>query len=303
MASDPKDLITEQTRMFLERIPESTLSFAKPLPLPSNQPISQLPYSRLIFVISGVKPISFSNGNEIVDVAMRPGDVLFAKPYGWSAPKWDKPHRFLSIVFNQDFIRFVYVKNILEQMTSPLGPKFKNWYHTSHELCRTGTLLLSACNAFASGQHVPERAGIEILTALMRVVLHQLETDEPSGQGKAYDTWQMIRDFMRENSQMPITRESVANHFRLNASYLSRLFQKHGEGFNQYLRRLRLEHARHLLDERQQLTIGEISFRCGFNSTGYFIKSFTQSYGTTPGGYRHTLSQCHNSAIKGTFVA
>ena len=47
-----------------------------------------------------------------------------------------------------------------------------------------------------------------------------------------------------------------------------------------------MEQAKHLLLEHPDLNIGEIAFRCGFNSTGYFIKTFTQYYGTTPGIFR-----------------
>ena len=285
MANDYKALIQQEAEKVLEQLPESTLIFARPFPMPPYQPYSLIPSSRIIAVLSGRKPIGYTNGEDIIDTEMGVGDVLYAEPYGWTNPLWTKQHTFLSIVFHHNHIRFLYIKNIPEFVTSPHGPDSRYWYHTSHGLCRTGTMLLSALNSLGAEYNKHELAGIEILTALVRIALDQFKSDKTEDNGKAHNTWQNIRNFMRENSHMQITRESVASHFMLNPSYLSRLFQKHGEGFNSYLRRLRLEQARHML-EQQDLTIDEISYRCGFNSTGYFIKTFANAYGTTPGFYR-----------------
>lgn len=284
MSYDNKALIQQHTERIIEQLQESTLLFARSFPMPPYQPFSLIPEPRIIAVLSGRKPIAYTNGEDIIDTEMGPGDVLFAEPYGWTNPLWTKPHTFISIVFHHNYIRFLYINTIPELVVPPYGPD-SNWYHTSHGLCRAGAMLLSALNSLAAEYKQQELVGIETLTALMRLALYQLKYDEAEDNSKAHGTWQSIRNFIRENSHMQITRESVASRFKLSPSYLSRLFQKHGEGFNAYLRRLRLEQAVHMLEQRH-LTVDEISYRCGFNSTGYFIKTFTNAYGTTPGFYR-----------------
>ena len=52
-----------------------------------------------------------------------------------------------------------------------------------------------------------------------------------------------------------------------------------------YLREYRLERACELLTETN-LSLAEIASACGFQDMSYFSKSFRESKGTTPTGYR-----------------
>src|SRR5690606_30040058 len=80
--------------------------------------------------------------------------------------------------------------------------------------------------------------------------------------------------------------QSIADHVYLNASYLSKVYKlETGEGISEYLSRLRMEAAAHMLRNTSE-KIYEISTRVGYNKTSYFIKVFKERYGVTPQEYR-----------------
>jgi len=54
----------------------------------------------------------------------------------------------------------------------------------------------------------------------------------------------------------------------------------------EYIFRIKIVHASHLLLERDELTVKEIGAKIGFYSYNYFIYIFKKFYGTTPGRYR-----------------
>ena len=53
----------------------------------------------------------------------------------------------------------------------------------------------------------------------------------------------------------------------------------------EYLRRARLEHARHLLEVSHE-SIQDISDRLQFSSRNHFSKAFSKQYGISPSAYR-----------------
>ena len=72
-------------------------------------------------------------------------------------------------------------------------------------------------------------------------------------------------------------------------SYFSRLFhEKCGCTFPDYLVALRIERARELLLERENLSIQEICELVGYSNASYFTTSFKKKYGMTPGQFRRS---------------
>jgi xylan 1,4-beta-xylosidase len=95
--------------------------------------------------------------------------------------------------------------------------------------------------------------------------------------------------YIREHFCEAITIQEVAEHVYLSKSYLSREFQNQmGVSFSDYLRKMRLEKAAHLLSTGTQ-SVTDIALECGFSNTNTFIVNFRQEYGKTPNVYRkHT---------------
>lgn len=94
-----------------------------------------------------------------------------------------------------------------------------------------------------------------------------------------------ILQFMQGNCDT-VTRESVANAFHYNPSYLSRLIKKAtGQSFTELLTDIRLTKAQELLTNTA-LPIGEITQIVGLSSVSNFHKLFRKKYNESPGTYR-----------------
>jgi transcriptional regulator GlxA family with amidase domain len=92
--------------------------------------------------------------------------------------------------------------------------------------------------------------------------------------------------FMNSNLERPISLTEMAAIARLSPSHLSHLF-KTQTGFSpgEYLRRLRMEKASHLL-ATTLLSIKEIMAVVGYNNRSNFLRHFRRYYGAAPSEYR-----------------
>jgi two-component system, response regulator YesN len=89
-----------------------------------------------------------------------------------------------------------------------------------------------------------------------------------------------------------ISSTEVAEHLHLNSSYFSRMYKKEtGEGFVEYVTRVKMEKALELLDQSIK-SVEQISYELGFESKSYFLKTFKRFYGLSPKSlkYKNRLS-------------
>ncbi len=83
-----------------------------------------------------------------------------------------------------------------------------------------------------------------------------------------------------------LTNQDIAAHFNYHPYYLSRLMREHTEmSLHQYLLWYRVNIARNYL-LTTAYSIEEVSWQSGFGSAAYFIKTFREHTGMTPGKYR-----------------
>lgn len=132
------------------------------------------------------------------------------------------------------------------------------------------------------------------------------------------DTWLLLMDDIRENPDKrisigaeqkdrlrdmiayihrhyteKITLSEIAETARISEREASRCFKKNiGQSPVEYLISYRLNESKKLLRERN-LTVTEVSQRCGFSDSAYFGKAFRKSYGMTPREYRSTSCPLH----------
>lgn len=84
-----------------------------------------------------------------------------------------------------------------------------------------------------------------------------------------------------------ISLTEVAAHLHLNSSYFSRMYKKEtGEGFVEYVTRLKMEKAIELLNQSIK-SVEQIAYELGFESKSYFLKIFKRFYGLSPKSYKH----------------
>ena len=92
--------------------------------------------------------------------------------------------------------------------------------------------------------------------------------------------------YIHNNFEKEITMKSIAEHMNINVSTLSTEFNSQFHcSFNDYLGRIRLEHAAHIL-KHTQMTIAQTASACGFSSARYFTYSFRKYFDVPPSEYR-----------------
>lgn len=81
--------------------------------------------------------------------------------------------------------------------------------------------------------------------------------------------------------------ESIAAAMCMSSKQLRRkLLAITGEATSSYVLHLRLNKAKELLDQSQDLNIGDIALRCGFEDNAHFARAFKQYFRLTPTQYR-----------------
>lgn len=84
-----------------------------------------------------------------------------------------------------------------------------------------------------------------------------------------------------------ISLTDVSEHLHLNSSYFSRMYKKEtGEGFVEYVTRVKMDKALELLDNSGN-SVEQIAYELGFDSKGYFLKTFKRFYGLSPKSYKN----------------
>ena len=84
------------------------------------------------------------------------------------------------------------------------------------------------------------------------------------------------------NYTSPINSEDVAKEINLNPVYFCSLFHKTtGVTFINYINNLRLHRAKQLLT-LESLSVSEVCYSCGFNSSSNFLRAFKKKYGYAP---------------------
>ena len=94
--------------------------------------------------------------------------------------------------------------------------------------------------------------------------------------------------FIHKNFHLNISIEKLAKSAHLSVSALERRFQKYlAKTPKQFIREVRLEHARKLLIETA-LPIAEIAYQCGFSDHSYFSRHFKLMFNELPSNLRST---------------
>ena len=95
-------------------------------------------------------------------------------------------------------------------------------------------------------------------------------------------------EYINNNFAENITLEEISEKFHVSKSHFSRKFKEvTGIGFNEYILLVRIKYSELLLMETD-LSITEISGKCGFNSSCYFTSVFKKYKGMTPFKFRKT---------------
>ena len=114
--------------------------------------------------------------------------------------------------------------------------------------------------------------------------LHRLpDSRTQEGEGLEKEIILYLEDHFRDD----ISLDELSARFHRAPEYLCACFKAAtGETIMQYLKRVRVHHAKLLLLERPDESISQVAEACGFHSISYFGKVFRENTGFTPQTYR-----------------
>jgi AraC-like DNA-binding protein len=124
-----------------------------------------------------------------------------------------------------------------------------------------------------------------LVTALLGAARHNFRDllERPAG-GAA--PWQVSRaeSFIEANWDRALTLEDIVSATGCSARSIFRAFRA-SRGYSpfQFIRQLRLQHARRLLDcGEPSLNVSDVAVACGFENLSRFSKDFSRTFGETP---------------------
>lgn len=140
-----------------------------------------------------------------------------------------------------------------------------------------------------NNKNIPQK---QIDTRILLLKLMQLIIEESLLVNSKFDSYIGIQkellSYIQQNYCSQLSLHELATHFHLSEKYISRYFKKNFYiTVSQYIRHLRLTHAKHLL-ETTNLLVTEIALLSGFSNVSYFIRTFKTNYGISPLKYRNS---------------
>jgi AraC family transcriptional regulator len=90
-------------------------------------------------------------------------------------------------------------------------------------------------------------------------------------------------DYIVRNLSEPLPLEDIARVACFSTFHFHRIFRSLiGETLNEFVKRVRLERALHLMAHGREQSLTEIALACGFSSSSDFSRSFKQRFGVPP---------------------
>jgi AraC-like DNA-binding protein len=126
----------------------------------------------------------------------------------------------------------------------------------------------------------------EVVDSYRRAVADvELAAKRPTGARQERSTGRALQ-FIREHVSEPLTLRQVASAAGFAPNYFGTLFQRsQGVTFSRYVRRARIERAKHLLSATE-LSVEQIQRLSGFQTRTHFHRAFREDTGVTPASYR-----------------
>lgn len=243
---------------------------------------------RLSVCLSGTQSRMMRRGGVTVTMEQGPREGYLLAPGCWMGTDPQKPYESLQIRFDRRATNFVVFR-------FAGGPGALEGFPAStiHRSYSSPRLLDPIGHELHRFLLHPPLVGARdykrsLFTALLCKAREALIATPPGS--KAQQTWQAARHFIEEHCEQPLSRDSVAGFLKLHPNYLSQLFaQQSEESFSGFLLRVRLERARHLLED-PGLNVSEVARLSGFADANYFIRAFKKRYALTPGRARQAAT-------------
>ncbi|WP_019529435.1 GlxA family transcriptional regulator [Dasania marina] len=155
--------------------------------------------------------------------------------------------------------------------------------------CAGGTACLDMMLRDIEKRHNKSLA-IEVADQLVYNSIRDSELPQKEVQGQANTApppaLQGVIEFMENNIEEPISIPEICGFLDLTQRKLERLFNRYYDcSAVAFYRALRLQHARTLLTQTN-MSVLDIGVACGFSSSSYFSKSYTDMFDVRPRDHR-----------------
>lgn len=130
--------------------------------------------------------------------------------------------------------------------------------------------------------HTDIRISKGYLYLLTAMILSQMPLVKQESLYDSAGICQDISNYINQHFTEELSLSQLANALGYSKYHISHIFkEKFGCSYNDYLKRIRAEHAMGLLTH-SELSVTEICFASGFSSLRSFYRAFREIYGTSP---------------------
>ncbi len=144
---------------------------------------------------------------------------------------------------------------------------------------------------YASDEAYPR----ESADCLTRLLIMELKTEEARSGAENHRLFSAIKEWVRNNCDMPLRVSDAAEHFRYNEDYLNRVFRRfYPAGLKAYIDEQKMQRIKTDLLEQTD-SLAEIAARYGFSDYKYFLKYFKYHEGVSPTAYRRAYCNLHTN--------
>ena len=96
-----------------------------------------------------------------------------------------------------------------------------------------------------------------------------------------------VKNYIYQHYAEDLSLETLAEKVYLSSGYLSFIFKKEtGMNLNRFIRVVRMEKAKELLDQNKDASIQDIALCVGYDDAYHFSKLFKKHFGQSPSQYR-----------------
>jgi AraC-like DNA-binding protein len=235
---------------------------------------------RLSISLAGHHDMDISESGLIKAVRADQGHAVFVPEHAWNRMQSSADGEVLSFLFGGEQIEMTLARY---KEGAQAGLPIKTTVHGGYDVPTRG-LLVALMDLAPDGSDV---ALARLLTeSLLQACLRLLKSPHRHPPRKAVRTYESICLYVQANFRDPISRESVAAHFRLAPNHVSRVFRKEGlVRFNDYLNLVRVNRAKFML-QTYGTALKEIARDCGYSDPAYFCRVFKKICKLTPTEYR-----------------
>jgi AraC-like DNA-binding protein len=238
-------------------------------------------FPRLSLPLAGCHAMQVAQAGRSETIRPVRGHAVFIPDHAWNKPDWSGRVDVLTFLFGvkQIGISLVRHKGGSEVPSSAVKASVHGGYDVPTHGILASLMVLST-------DHSKGQLSRLLTESLLHACLRLLKSPQKQAPRKAIRTYESICLYVQENFHSPITRESVAQHFRLAPNHVSRLFRKEGfMRFNDYLNLVRVNRAKFML-QNYNMTLKEIASSCCYSDSAYFCRVFKKVCKLTPTQYR-----------------